>query len=521
MKKGVIRTLLAAAVLVKGVMLTGLAAAAVLPPPVNQMQGIPDGVFNNLEENVCRSCHNQNPPAGLPVNPTYLPDRHHLNVNTTIPANSDVPNPDPDGDGVINTVYECLSCHSLVWDDVTWSYVLDPNFRDCMICHQQNNEATVHHLTQLAADQDCQACHGSLINNPLDGHYVPTYSPSLVTPWPSGKPNGDDTIVNAAGTSPGNCNYCHNTADGLPGTPTGNLETTWIIDPNGANVVIPVYQNVETHHSTGLAVADSTRCSWCHDTGAGAGYAIRQCEACHGVTSLHNIVWDGDGDGNVMPGAEPAGYSHTGAQADCWGCHGNNGTILAAPGGGPAVPALYTVDNSSITAGANNTLALTGANFTNYVQNPWTGNFDMLLESVVRLTDADGNATDFVPTTITADGIEVVIPNSVPAGNYKLTAAKGPNASNPLNLSVTPGVVINSAECRRSTGVLTVTGSGFGTYLDASDSSTSVEMNGEAGVVQSWADDEITAEFDGCSRNATTTVTTVYDAASSSVRRVR
>jgi hypothetical protein len=222
-----------------------------------------------------------------------------------------------------------------------------------------------------------------------------------------------------------------------------------------------------------------------------------------------------------MPGQEPAGYSHTGAQADCWGCHGNNGTILFAPGAGPAIPALYTLDNSSVKAGVDNTLALTGANFTNYVQNPWTGNYDMLVESVVRLIDEQGNATDFVPTSITADGIEVVIPNTVAAGNYTITAAKGPNGSNPLNLSVTPGATIDSAQCSRRTGVLTVTGSGFGMHLPASDSGTGIEMNGAAGAVTSWSDNEITAEFSGCSRNASTTVNTVFDSVSSSVRRVR
>jgi hypothetical protein len=70
--------------------------------------------------------------------------------------------------------------------------------------------------------------------------------------------------------------------------------------------------------------------------------------------------------------------------------------------------------------------------------------------------------------------------------------------------------------------VLTVTGSGFGSFhVDASDSSTSVEMNGETGDVQSWADDVITAVFDRCVRDATATVNTVFDSASSSVDRVR
>lgn len=511
----VFRFLFTVIVFMQGVVFCNLSVAAVPAPPVVQNQGIPDGVFNNLVEELCRGCHNQNPPPEIPVDPTYLPDRHHLQVGVTIPPNSDRPNPDPDGDGVINTVYECLSCHSMTYNPVTYTYDLVQNFRNCLNCHTQTAEATVHHLTQLASDQNCQACHGGKINNPLDGHYVPTYQPSLVTPWPSGKPNGDDSLISSAGTSPGNCNFCHNTADGLPGAPGTNLEVTLV-------GTIPVYQNMETHHSTGLAIVDSTRCAWCHDTAAPTGEAIRQCEACHGVSTLHNITWDSNGDGSVTPGAETAGYSHTGAQSDCWGCHGNNGTILAmAPGGGPGIPDIHSLDFSAIESGVETTLTLGGNNFTNYVQNPWTGGYDILVSSVVRLTDSSGNATDYVPASITEDSIEVVLPDTLPPGNYQLAAAKGPSTSNPMNLTVTPGVTIDTAQCGRRTKVLTITGSGFGEYLGASDSGTSVVMNGDAAEVLTWTDSEITAGVSGCSRNGTATVTTVFDSASSSVTRVR
>lgn len=512
MKKSVFRTLLGAITLVQGLMLSGVAMAAVPPPPVIQMQGIPDGVFNNLSEPVCRECH-VNRPDGIPIEDGLLVDRHHLKaiLQMTIPPDSDRPNPDPDGDGVVNTTYECLSCHVLEFDPNLGDFVLVNNFRDCMNCHHQDNEATVHHLTQLAADQDCQACHQSLINNPLDGHSIPTYSPSLITPWPSGKPNADGSIVSSAGTSPGNCNFCHNTANGAPGNPANSLEDTWI------NTVVSVYQNMETHHSTGLAVTDSTRCSWCHDAAVtGTAYEIRQCEACHGVTSLHAITNDSNGDGNVMPGQEVAGYSHTGAQADCWGCHGSNGTVMStmsAPGGAAAIPALHSMSIASVEAGSDATLSLGGMNFTNYVKNPWTGEYSYLLESVVRLIDSAGNATDYIPTSISSDSLEVVIPGSVPAGKYKISVTKYNKSSNPMALTITPGVTISSAACDQ--GTLTVTGSGFGMHLDASDSGTSVTMGGVTGDVTAWSDNEITAEFASCGNNVL--VNTVFDSALSPV----
>ena len=49
-------------------------------PPVNQYLGLGDSTFNNVVEADCRVCHNQTPPEPYPVDPTYLPDRHHLLV---------------------------------------------------------------------------------------------------------------------------------------------------------------------------------------------------------------------------------------------------------------------------------------------------------------------------------------------------------------------------------------------------------------------------------------------------------
>ncbi|MCU7906236.1 MAG: hypothetical protein KZQ76_10420 [Candidatus Thiodiazotropha sp. (ex Epidulcina cf. delphinae)] len=426
----------------------------------------------------------------------------------TIPADSDRPNPDPDGDGIPNTLYECLSCHVLEFNTSTFMYELVQNFRNCLGCHEQAAEATVHHLTALAAAQDCKACHGGLIDNPNDGHYIPTYQPSLVTPWPSGKVSGDDTVPpNSAGTFAGNCNFCHNTADGQTGAPGLNQEPTQL------GSIASVYQNHETHHGTGLALADSTRCSWCHDlTQPSPDYAIRACENCHGVSSLHNITADTDGNG-VMPGAELPGYSHTGAQSDCWGCHGNNGVILSAPMSGPAIPSIASMSSSTVAGGIDSTITLGGMNFTNYIRNPWTGAFDILVGSTVQLTDAAGNATLLTPASITEGMIEVVIPAATAAGNYQLTAKKGPSEGNPMNLTITPQVSISSAVC--AGGTLAITGSGFNTYLDASDSGTSVTMDGETGNVTSWTGTQIEAGFSSC--GGTATVNTVFGSDSASV----
>jgi len=222
----------------------------------------------------------------------------------------------------------------------------------------------------------------------------------------------------------------------------------------------------------------------------------------------------------VTPGAETPGYSHTGGQADCWGCHGSNGVIMSAPYGGPGIPVIHSVDYSSIPGGTDTTVTLGGMNFTNYVQNPWTGNFDIYVTSVVRMIDGAGNETDYVPSNISEGSIEVVIPGSVAPGSYKLVAAKGLSTSNPMNIIIFPSVRIASAVCFSSKGKVVVTGQYFGWYMDAADSGTSVVMDGKVGVVTLWEDDEIQAEFSGCPTNASVTVNSIWGSASASVIRV-
>jgi hypothetical protein len=117
-----------------------------------------DTVAENLMEAECRVCHDSG-----------VPDRHHLLYGDTVPGSTVVPYPDPDGDGTPDSIYVCLSCH-------------DQNFtveRDCLTCHV----SSPHHTTANAVGRQCSACHGDLVDDYDDGHYIPTYSATLVTPW--------------------------------------------------------------------------------------------------------------------------------------------------------------------------------------------------------------------------------------------------------------------------------------------------------------------------------------------------
>jgi hypothetical protein len=465
------------------------------PPPVNQSLGIPDSVFDRLVEADCRGCHNQTPPISA-VNPTYLPDRHHLLVGKPVPTGTAAPNPT-----VGKGTYECLTCHTQVWDPATFSFVFT-NFNDCMLCHSQNlGGGTVHHMTAKAQGGDCVVCHGGFVQNMNDGHYIPTYKPSLVTPWPSKKPNADNKpgLVGA-----GNCNFCHNTATGSP-TPTLDLASgVW------------VYRNAETHHSTGF-VLDGGKCSWCHYQGTSVPQAlsIRTCQGCHGVKSLHNIQL-GLG-ATTQPGNEPPYLGHIGNQWDCWGCHGNNGQIMsAAPYSGPVIPAIDSLSASTFVEGTNTTITVAGKSFINSIKNPMTGSYDIVVNSAVKLVDGLGNVTTLQPVSVTNTAIEVVIPSYLAVGSYTLAAVKGPSDSNPKVITVKPAVAISSAAC--DNGTVTIRGNGFGAYADAANSGTSVTMlNGTAAAkcqVSAWTDNQITAQ---CGAGDTIQVASVFGKASSSV----
>ncbi len=522
--------------------MTFAAWAAVPPPPVNQNLGIDDGVFNDLDADGCNVCHGADA-VDSPVDPTYTNvDRHHLRVSTppTLIGDNPTQNPDgaapclqadpadPDYDPAFHAgfnicspadAFECLSCHVLRFDMATMTYeFVEDDFRNCLNCHKQvAGDASVHHLTPTAQAGDCVECHGSLVENgvldddsdgirnaidnddlvnPANG-WVPDYEPSLVTPWTSGKTNG-------GANGEGNCDFCHDA--GIEGTV-----------PN----VINVKTNQTTHHGTGFG-SDNTKCLWCHDTDLlpdpGPQFNIRRCENCHGIGSLHNIQVDSPNAANIgtiAPGQEDAYWGHIGAQADCWGCHGNNGVPLSAPGSGPTIPFIESVSVLSVKAGVETPITIKGASFTNGVgQNPTTGEFAMILDCDVRLTDAEDNVITLEPTSQTVDTIEVVLPGYLSAGTYRMAAVKGPKASNPVVVAVTPKPEIFSADCVG--GIVTIAGNGLSSYYDAANSGTSVVSGSNVAQINSWTDTEIVAEFRSCVADAV--VNTLFGSVSTMVQ---
>ncbi|MEW6599782.1 MAG: IPT/TIG domain-containing protein, partial [Nitrospirota bacterium] len=481
----------------------------------------------------CRYCH-QNEDI---VDGANIPNRHHLLRGTPVPSgtcavtadtcerNEDCPGfdagtgdienfcsvhtdrPFPAGDTSGN--YDCLSCHKLYWDPVTYTSQFE-TFRDCTFCHIQDPLApTTHHRTTEAQSKNCKACHGP-IDNPNDGHYVPTYSPSLVTPCTSydactgvSYKDVNDLPPGDAGATGGYCSFCHAASAG-------------VTDPDfiGAfGAVVPVVSNASTHHSTGLAPfagsdISSGKCLWCHDITAAA--AIRRCEDCHGVNSIHNIQVDSTAAGNtgsIVPGEEDAYWGHIGNNADCSGCHGF--AASNAPATGPIIPQVGTLSTYSITAGSNTTITITGSAFTNEI-------YGYLVTSMVSLTDSNGNVVTLAPDTISVDTITVTIPGTLAPGNYVLRAVKGPSSSNATGLAIIPGVTITSVSCDKKKGVLTITGSGFGTKPEGTDADINVVINGEASSILSWTDTRIKVSVSSCSGNTAVVVNALYGSASDS-----
>ena len=426
--------------------------ADVPPPPVNQEIGFPDISAGNWEEADCRACHQ-----------TGVPNRHHLLYGEPLPDEIDrsaIPYPEYGTDGV----YNCLICHGA-------DIVLE---RDCTVCHT----SSPHHQIGTAAAEtgECVRCHGDIVDDMDDGHYIPTYAPSLVTPAAS---RGTGEPLNSRGEGAGACNYCHDD-DGM--------------DPE------VIRTNRSLHHATGLAHAG--RCNWCHDFDLPESQQIRVCENCHGPDSLHSIQADSHNQGNVgtiVVGFEDPGYGHVGNNSDCWGCHGFQQTRSLSPLAGPMVPTIYESDGTVVTAGKETMLILTGAAFTSI-------NGGVLFESDVVLTAADGSSVILTPDVmLEQEAIAVTIPADTAPGNYRLRAVQADgefNAlvkSNPVVVSVVPEVTISRAMARR--GIVTIVGTGFGGY--AKGSGTSVTGRTGAGALRgvseatiiSWSDTRIKADF--------------------------
>jgi hypothetical protein len=467
------KTIIIITTLMLCIMLSAANGFADVPaPPVNQSIGMTDVSIGSLNEAECRVCHSSG-----------VDDRHHMLYNSVIPDPSLVPYPDTNGDGSDDTNYSCLSCHD---DEFTVE-------RDCTVCH---NTMSPHHETASAIAGDCTACHGDIVDNMDDGHYIPTYAPSLVTPQ---REDGEGEPDNSRGKGAGACDYCH--------------------DNDGLTEPI-ILTNMELHHETGF-IDNPNTCAWCHDFSVPIKEQTRVCEGCHGPDSLHNIQADSPNIfnlGTIVVGEEAYGYGHVGRDAgpgdsDCWGCHGFAMASASAPGSGPITPYLRDAKKNLKLARKDQRITLRGSSLTNTFG---TTEF----KSTFRLTSEDGTSNDITPVRLNAFSSTIIIPGTTGPGNYMLTAVKDNGAviSNPLSISIKPQVSIASstidASCGDCSGELIITGSGFGDAPpDGADEWLNVMQGSVKLTIVSWTDTRIEATGAMCEEGAVITVNSLFDSA--------
>jgi hypothetical protein len=422
-------------------------SALVPPPPVNQNVGFPDIAWNNdypLPAN-CLGCHDKEGTG----NPNEVSDavalRHHMMLD---PSSSRY-----------KPQYECLSCHQ---PDGQGAMSVTIN---CRVCHL----TSPHHKSAPAKARHCNACHGSVINNFDDGHYIPSYQVSIVTPHPQCRVFAADGSCAAGG-----CRACHVKSD----TVTPN---TW--------------SNVETHHGTGLGQPDNdpAQCGWCHSISGSPpspAISIRTCETCHGPTSIHGIEYQYDTHKGT------AGWGHIGADFDCWGCHGFYDRYSLPPMFGPTIPTAESSSVSSVVPGVATELCLAGQSFVNTVVEQ-----NMTYTPVVVVSPLDPAYSETASQVLTPTRFSestACVNVTLPAGAWNLRVIKDYLGSKQVKSNgiavVARKVTITAASLRGSR--LTLTGSGFGAQQP---SWGRVLVNAKACTVSSWTNTRIVAACSGAS----------------------
>lgn len=390
-------------ILISGILLVltmqTLVFALIPPPPVNQVMGVYDTNFANLTEIKCRGCHSSG-----------VPDSHHKLV--------------PTGE------YVCMNCHPVVTNPDGSPNITMP--RDCLRCHGTTfnglNIRVPHHETQIAQDRHCSFCHGNIVDDFDDGHYIPEYNVSLVTPDTKYK------IINSTtGKKWGGCEACHE-AD--------------------ATLTPPVYFNNKTHHRlgslSGFNPQNVSKCATCHDTHSsqyGPDF-IRYCERCHATRSLHNIQYD------YANTSSKSGYGHIGNNWDCNGCHAWYVAGATAPGTDVIVPTIAALGTGRVYEGETTLLTIHGKDLVTSVNG-------VTHSSVVVITNGTGTNV-LTPGSITPDNIVVTVP-ALNRGAYGIYALKNGNVkSNRLPVTAIPKVIIKSV--RKNGSNLEISGSGFGPY---------------------------------------------------------
>lgn len=420
-----------------------LAIADIPPPPVNQNFGVYDTLMVNYNETLCRGCHNS---TSSPLVTGGVPTRHHnLVANGTI-------NPDT------NQPFGCSDCHPST-PGTGNGILLD---RNCMDCHNGTafwadsigahvgNFTRPHHNTTHAQIRNCKFCHGASVDDYNDGHYVPSYNTSEVTPSALYK-----VFNSTSGRVWGGCLACH--AENTSANPPMFFTHTNPPPVNGKFSSAPVADGTNNvHHNEILGITGGTptgdQCLWCHvDVSNVLG--IRGCETCHSVRAIHNTQVDFANTSTLI------GYGHIGSNNpsdpknnswDCKGCHAWYDAGDVNPFAGAIVPDVQLATPTVFNQNIPTVITLSG---TNFVQ-----------ENSTTLVNID-DTTNLTPDTITNGQITVTV--NLAAGAHYIKVVKTDSVENvPKPSDIKPLTVVNKVtitSAKLFKGVITITGTGFGT----------------------------------------------------------
>lgn len=444
-----------------------VAIADIPPPPVNQNFGIYDTTLMNpadltgqtpiYNETMCRGCHNS---TSSPLVTGGVPTRHHTLVATSaINPSTNLPfvctDCHPSTPGIGNGILmdrNCLECHNATafWGNAIGAHV--------------SNFTRPHHNTTHAQSRNCKFCHGASVDDYNDGHYMPSYPPSEVTPsalFGGGNGPNPGAFNITSGRIWGGCLACH--AEDTTKTVSIFFTHTNPSQVGGRYSSIPVADGTNNvHHNEilgitqlpGFSLNDSKglECLWCH-TDVVNVLNIRGCETCHSVRAIHNTQFDFANTSTLI------GFGHIGSNNpsdvknyswDCRGCHAWYNAGSVNPFAGAIVPDVQTATPTVFNANTPTVLTLTG---TNFLQTNST--------TVVNIDDT----TTLMPTTLTNAQITVTV--NLPTGAHYIKVVKSDSVENvPKPSDIKPLTVVGRVAIKSVTlknGIITISGSGFGT----------------------------------------------------------
>jgi len=299
---------------------------------VPQNYGIYDTPYSEFKESDCRVCHG-----------TTTAWRHH------------------------GTEYAVRGQCTTTCHDPAYNPYTDLG-RDCKECHVDGTWVNVkggllgfpHHRSSLAATGTCTACHDPTLVSDLNAVEPPQFAPTDITPnpvscenchWPTGLNPYDPPPLadwNLWTSFPRPTTWPDSLPHPAPIEANGPVMSGVL---NASKAYRPVYGTEHMEEGTVF-----TACEWCHGTSPGGGYqtdptnpyAIRACENCHDIYTLHNGIGQ-EHTTQGIGGLGLGGYTVDGVlnrivtqDQKCVACHGNvvSRPIPIRPGVAPTIGSL-------------------------------------------------------------------------------------------------------------------------------------------------------------------------------------